>query len=79
MSAMPLILTVLPVLVGAAALVSAVATRISGQCRHRVAHARVIAHARRIEETRRRQVIQRLSQSDAQTLPGLRGGRVDCS
>lgn len=72
MLSMPLLLVVAVTLIGTAALVAAVAVRTSGQCRHRVAHARVIAQARRIEDLRRLQVMQRLAANDPPTLPGLR-------
>jgi ABC-type hemin transport system ATPase subunit len=68
----PMLLTVGLAFLGVGAFVAAVAVRTSGQCRHRVAHARVIAQARRIEEARRRQFLERLSVQDPPILPGLR-------
>jgi hypothetical protein len=74
MSSMPMLLTVLVPLFGAAAFVAAFAVRASGQCRHRVAHARVIARARRIEEMRRQQIMHRMHLGYPSSSPGLRDG-----
>lgn len=77
MSSIPLLLAVVLPLFGAVVLFAAVAVRTSGQCRHRVAHARVVAQAGRIEDMRRRQMMSRLHPSEpgpapmATILPGL--------
>jgi uncharacterized OsmC-like protein len=68
MSSIVHLLLIAVVLLGVAACVAAVAVRTSQQCRHRVAHARVIAQARRIEEARRQQFLQRLSSGDMSDL-----------
>jgi hypothetical protein len=77
MDQFPLWIVIGLAILGSGVLIAAVSVRASGQCRHRVAHARVIAQARRIEDSRRRQIMERLSVSDPPMLPGLRSGSND--
>jgi hypothetical protein len=71
MSPLPLVVAVLLPVLGMVVLAAALAVRTSGQCRHRVAHARVIARARRIEEMRRQQFMNRLQQGGGPSFPRL--------